>query len=742
VGVMVTRPTDNEMMRRSLLAFLFAATLHAEPVPGLHARVEIIRDTWGVPHIYAANSDDLFFAQGWITAKDRLFQIDLWRRTGSGKLAEVAGPSAVGRDRIARLLRYRGDWSKEWESYAPDARQIVIAFVNGINAYIRSLNGRRPLEFQAAGYDPGLWTPEDVVTRIPALGVSHNVSTEVTRALQIANFGEAVTEKFSPPDPFIHLTIPPGLDIKAITKDIVRDFDEAAGPPRLASGQGSNNWVIDGTMSVTGKPLLANDPHRPILVPSLRKTVHLVAPGWNVIGAGEPALPGIALGHNENIAFGFTIVGIDQQDLYVEKINPANPNQYLFKGAWKPMEIEKQTISVKSAAPVNAELRYTQHGPILYEDRARHLAYAVRTVGAEPGGAAYMAALSVARAKNWNEFIAAMAHYKSPSENMVYADTAGNIGWIASGAAPVRTTGTGLLPVPGDTGQFEWTGFLPVTDLPQSYNPAKHFLATANNKILPKDYPKLLSFEWSPPYRAERAVQMLSEPNKKFTISDFERMQYDVVCLPAKRMQAIVHKSRPERHADVVDEFLKWDARLTADSRPGLVYELWQSALITAIYPRDWPGGVNLDVVFKTLEARPNPRVISDALDRALAAIEHGLPHREDWRWSAAHSLVMHHALDARNMNMSRVARPGDSNTVNAAGGTSGESGASYRQILDVADWDRSVVTNTPGESGDPQSKHYRDLLEDWVAGRYHPLPYSRKAVEAAVDERIILEPK
>ena len=325
---------------------------------------------------------------------------------------------------------------------------------------------------------------------------------------------------------------------------------------------------------------------------------------------------------------------------------------------------------------------------------------------------------------------------------MVYADTAGNIGWIASGAAPVRTSGTGLLPVPGDTGQFEWTGFLPVTDLPQSYNPARHFLATANNKILPKDYPKQLSFEWSAPYRAERAVQMLSEPNKKFTISDFERMQYDVVCLPARRMQAIVRKSRPERHADVVDEFLKWDARLTADSRPGLVYELWQSALITAIYPRDWPGGVNLDVVFRTLESRPNPRVISDALDRALAAIEHGLPHREDWRWSAAHSLVMHHALDARNMNMPRVARPGDSNTVNAAGGTSGESGASYRQILDVADWDRSVVTNTPGESGDPQSKHYRDLLEDWVAGRYHPLPYSRKAVEAAVDERIILEPK
>ncbi len=731
------------MMRRFLIALLLAATLQAERVSGLHARVEIIRDTWGVPHIYAANTDDLFFAQGWITAKDRLFQIDLWRRAGAGKLSEVAGPSTLGRDRVARLLRYRGDWNKEWDAYAPDARQIVTAFVNGINAYIRSLNGARPLEFKLAGYDPGQWTIEDVVTRIPALGVSHNVATEVDRAIEIANFGEAVTEKFSPPDPFIHLTIPPGLDIQAITREIVRDFDAAAGPPRLASGQGSNNWVIDGSMSATGKPLLANDPHRPILVPSLRKIVHLNAPGWNAIGAGEPALPGIALGHNDSIAFGFTIVGIDQQDLYVEKINPANPNQYLFKGAWKPIEIEKQSIPVKGAVPVTTELRYTQHGPILYEDRAKHLAYALRSVGGEPGGAAYLAGLSVARAKNWNEFVGAMARYKSPSENMVYADTSGNIGWIASGAAPVRANNaTGLLPVPGDTGQFEWTGFLPVADLPQSYNPAKHFVATANNNILPPGYKKQLSFEWSPPSRAERATQMLSEPNKKFSITDFEHMQYDLLCLPAKRFQAIVRKSHPEHHAELVNEFLKWDARLTADSRPGLLYELWTSALIAATYPHDWRGGVSLEVVFKLLEDRPNPRAISEALDHAVAAIERGLPHREDWKWSAAHSLIMRHPLDSPQMNLPRIPRPGDSNTVNAAGGTGGDSGASYRQILDVGDWDRSVVTNTPGESGDPQSKHYRDLLEDWLTGRYHPLPFSRKAVEAAAEERIILDPK
>jgi penicillin amidase len=727
-----------------LICLTLAAQLHAERAPGLHARVEILRDKWGVPHVYAANSDDLFFAQGWIAAKDRLFQIDLWRRAGSGKLAEVLGPSAVGRDRMARLLRYRGDWNKEWDSYAPDAHGIIAAFVIGINAYIRSLNGRRPLEFQIAGYDPGLWSPEDVVSRVSGLEVATNLTREIDRSMEIAKFGVNVTEQFAPPDPFVHLVIPPGLDIHAITSGIIGDYEAAAGPARFGEG-GSNNWVIDGSMSATGKPLLASDPHREIAVPSLRKIVHLVAPGWNAIGAGEPALPGIELGHNQSIGFGLTIVGTDQQDLYVEKLNPANANQYMYKGEWKPVQIEKQQIAVKGAAPKSVELRFTGHGPIIYEDRARHLAYALRWVGSEPGGAAYLGALSAARAKDWKEFLAAMARFKSPAENMVYADTAGNIGWIAAGAAPVRANWTGLLPVPGDSGQYEWNGFVPIAELPQSYNPARHFLATANNKpadnkIVAPTNPKPIAYDWADSFRVQRIGPMLSEP-RKFGIPDFERMQYDVECLPARRFQAIVRKSRPARHGDVIDEFLKWDAKLTADSRPGLVYELWMSALISSVYPRGWTGGVRLEVVLKMLEARPNAGAIADALDRTMSILEQNLPHREDWKWSALHTLVLRHPLNTRNLNLPGVPRPGDSETVNAAGGERGLEGASYRQILDVADWDRSVVTNTPGESGDPQSKHYRDLLEDWLAGRYHPLPFSRKAVEAALEERIVLEP-
>ena len=274
-------------MRKGLVLFLVMLPLGAEKVAGLRAPVEILRDKWGVPHIYAKNSEDLFFAQGWITAKDRLFQIDLWRRTGTGKLAEVMGPTAVGRDKLARLVRFRGDWSQEWESYSPDARQIVNSFVNGINAYVKSLDGKRPLEFRLAGYDPGLWTPEDVAARIAGLGMTSNLTQEVNRAVEISKNGVENVEKYAPPDPFVHLNVPPGVDIKAITTAILKDYQAATGAPRFPGDQGSNDWVIDGSMSATGKPLLANDPHRPVLLPSLRKTVHLVAPGWNVIGAGS-----------------------------------------------------------------------------------------------------------------------------------------------------------------------------------------------------------------------------------------------------------------------------------------------------------------------------------------------------------------------------------------------------------------------------------------------------------------------
>jgi penicillin amidase len=732
---------------------LLAALAGAETValPGLQQPVEILRDKWGVPHIYAKTSDDLFFAQGYVAARDRLFQLDLWRRVNTGRLAEIVGPAAIPRDRIARLVRFRGDWNKEWTTYSPDAKQIVAAFVRGVNAYIDSLHGKYPIEFRLAGYAPGKWAPEDCVARVAGLLMTRNLTREVERAMDVRDYGAALVEKVRPPDPFIHLQPPAGLDLKAIEAQIVRDYNATIGSTRIDVDQGSNNWVVDGTRTVTGKPLLANDPHRPINIPSLRKTVHLVGPGWNAFGAGEPALPGIALGHNEDIAFGFTIVGIDQVDLYVEKLNPGNADEYLYKGQWKKMEIEREKLAVKGRPDETVELRYTIHGPVIYEDWANQRAYALKWVGAEPGGAGYLGALSIARARNWQQFLKGIATYLIPSENIVYADRAGNIGWIASGLAPIRKNWHGLFPVPGDSGRYEWQGFLPVSQHPQEYNPPRHWIATANHNILPKGYQPELGYEWAQPYRYRRVAEMLAG-DKKFSIPDFIRMQQDVTNAAAKQFQQILHKhaatAKPPMK-EVYDRMLAWDARISIDSVEATIFNVWMTRLPEFLVHSPVSARMEIGTTLGLLEKETTDRALRLSYDRTVVELEKRLgKDHSQWQWGKLHTLRFQHPLRvpekyASQFNLGPLPRPGDGNTVNAASGPDFHqaNGPSYREIIDVSDWDRSVMTNVPGESGNPDSKHYRDLLDDWAAGRYHPMPYSRKAVEAATEERITLTP-
>jgi penicillin amidase len=729
-----------------VLLLALAASAETVKLPALKAKVEVLRDKWGVPHIYAENSHDLFFAQGYITARDRLFQIDLWRRTGTGKLAEVLGPKFVARDRIARLVRFRGNWNDEWRSYSPDAMPIAMAFTRGINAYIESLKGKRPPEFAAAGYDPGLWQAEDVTARIAGLQMLRNATLEVTRALDIQRFGIDTVEKMLPPDPFVKITIPNGLDLKQITADMVRDYQAAVGPVQFDDG--SNNWVVDGTMTTTGMPLLANDPHRTISNPSLRKTVHLVAPGWNIIGAGEPALPGIALGHNEEMAFGFTIVGIDQQDLFIEQLNPSNPKQYRYKGEWRELEIEDTPITVKGAAPVVAQLKYTVHGPVIYEDPKRNLAVALKWVGAEPGGAGYLAGLGLARAKNWAEFKQATANFKAPSENLIYADRAGNIGWIAAGLAPVRKSGNGLLPVPGESGEYDWSGWLPLSEHPQSYNPANHFVATANSRITPDGFKHVFSYEWALPFREQRVKEMLAE-KKKFSIDDFTRMHYDVLSLPARRFQGVLKQwNAPDARAEEIKKrLLNWDARMTVESAEALIWETWMLRLPVAVFGPELGRRTNQMTLLKTLEATPHHPGLSTALRTALAEIEKAQgTEMAQWQWGKAHQLSLRHPINRPEWHIPPFPTPGDANTVRAAGWPPARPfamnhGASYKQVLDPSNWDNSVITNIPGEVADPTSKHYRDLVDGWAKAAPHPLPYTRKAVEAALGERIELIP-
>jgi penicillin amidase len=717
-------------------------------VTGLKDSVEVLRDRWGVPHIYARNSDDLFFAQGYITARERLFQLDLWRRIGTGKLAEVLGPKYLSRDRIARLVRYRGNWDQEWQSYSPDAKAIATAFTSGINAYIRSLHGHRLIEFQIAGFDPGLWAPEDVTARVAGLLMTGNLLAEVNRTLDVDKLGLATDARLFPPEPKIPLVLPKGFEIADITPAVVKDYLDAIGAIHFPGEQGSNNWVVDGTMTRTGKPILANDPHRGIEVPSLRKTVHLVAPGWDVIGAGEPALPGIALGHNENIAWGFTIVGIDQQDLYVEKLNPADSSEYSYRGGWKKFEVEQQAVDVKGEGRQRVELKYAVHGPVIYEDDVRHRAYALKWVGTMAGGAGYLPALKLARANNWKEFRSAVANYKIPSENLVYADREGNIGWIAAGQAPIRNGWTGLFPVPGDSGKYEWSGFLPVSENPTAYNPARHFVATANNDILPPGYPHELGYAWAPPARYNRIVEMLTS-GRKFDVDDFARMQQDTVSLPARDFVALLkewHPAEGSQAAKVRGAMLHWDCNISMDSNAALVYEVWIEHLHDAVFPKGI-ASIRLapDVLLNEVKASPEKdALLRGTLDASLAEIRKRLgPDQAEWKWGNLHKVHFRHTLGVASLNLPAHSRPGDAYTVNATGGIdySQTHGASYREVLDLSNWDSSVMTNVPGESGTPGDKHYGDLIEGWADGQYHPMPFSRKAVEAAAELRLVLTP-
>ncbi len=540
-------------------------------VPGLDHPVNVLRDRWGVAHIYAENQHDLFFAQGIVAAQDRLFQMELWKRAGQGRLAEILGPSALPRDINARALRYRGDMQLEYESYAPDTKAILTAFTDGINSYIASLAAPGglglPIEFQLAGFSPDPWHPEDCLNRMAAFSMTGNAFSELEHAQALTDLGPEKAALFFNFDPAVALDPAPHLDLTGLTPDLLKNLigsDHRIEFPARPL-QESNNWTISGALTATGKPLLANDPHRVIGLPSLRYMIHLVAPGWNVIGAGEPGLPGVALGHNDHIAWGFTIFGLDQQDLYVEELNPSNPLEYKTENGWAKMELKHETFLVRGTAPSEIDLKFTRHGPILWSDGKRALA--LRWVGSEPGTAGYLASLSIDRAENWDQFESAVARWKVPSENLVYADSDGNIGEHSAGLAPIRNW-TGLLPVPGN-GDYNWTGFVPTAELPHFFNPKEGFVATANNKTIPDNYPYKVGFEWAPAYRVTRirsVIESAKHTNHKLTLSDIEALQTDIASLPALEFQKLL-LSTPLKTDPTLALFFHWDGRLTRQVR-------------------------------------------------------------------------------------------------------------------------------------------------------------------------------
>lgn len=786
-----------------LLAVLFPAFCYAQSsqtiqTAGLQQPVEIIRDRWGVNHIYAKNEHDLFFAQGYSAAQDRLFQLEIWRRQATGTVAELLGPQEVKRDIGTRLFRFKpnatpAEINKELLHYHPHGPQIVGAFVAGINAYITSIlktPEKLPFEFRVLDTKPGLWTPEVVISRHQ--GLMYNVREELNYGRLVKLIGaDKLRElqwfhpktKATEPDltlhvngdelfqPILELYEAFRLPLKFGGQAMKEDDDEAKVNHGFDADKqyiGSNNWVISGAKSASGYPMLANDPHRAQSTPSLRYWVHLNAPSWNVVGAGEPTLPGVSIGHNDYGAWGLTIFETDNEDLYVYETNPANPNQYRYKGNgaayhWETMKTRTETIPVKGGKPVTATLKYTRHGPVVFEDAQHHKAYAIRTGGLEIGSAPYLASLRMNQARNWTEFRQACLYSRVPGENMIWSDRTGTIGWQAVGLSPIRKNFTGLVPVPGD-GRFEWSGFLPIDKLPSKLNPPEGYVATANNNLTAINYPyrNAVGWTWASPSRAHRIEEVLNDGTRK-TLVDFMALQSDYLSIPARTLVPLLQNlaSPKDRTEQALSYLRKWDYKLINTSVAASIYVAWEGQLKQAVYQEMVPK--TAQPYFKSLPTKrvydalliPTPTrdsLLLVCLDRAVAELTTRLgSDMDEWLYGQRKNkhITLTHPLSnlvdkamRKKINLGPVARGGYAETVNATTNELNQTaGASFRILVDTEDWDKTLGINTPGQSGNPESSHYSDLFPIWAENSYFPVFFTKDKIKTVAERTTVLTP-
>jgi penicillin amidase len=766
------------------------ATLRPSTVDGLREAVDVLRDRWGINHIFARNEHDLFFVQGYTAARDRLFQFELWRRQATGTVAEILGRKELTRDIGTRLHMFRGDLTSELNWYHPRGEAIVTAYVDGVNDYIAEAlrtPASLPIEFQLLGIKPAPWTPAVVISRHN--GLLANIGQELNVARAVSAIGAGRVKElmyFQGGDPDI--TPDPAIDVSLLDSSILDLYNafrrpiafgsraQPEEPSALELSQrnediGSNNWVVSGKLTPSGYPMMMNDPHRTQSVPSLRYWVHLAAPGWNVIGGGEPMLPGVSIGHNEYGAWGLTIFGSDTEDLYVYQTNPANPNQYKYRGAWEDMRVVKDTIPVKGEAPVAVDLKFTRHGPVLKEDPAHHVAYALRAAWMEPGAAPYLASLRMDQARSWREFEEACTYSRIPSENMVWADRDGHIGYQAVAITPLRPNWSGLVPVPGD-GRYEWNGYLPINALPHVVDPEKGYVATANNYLFPPDYPykEALHYTGADPFRAARISEVLGSGRLQ-TVADMMRLQNDNVSLPARGLVPLLANVpvMGEKATMARDLLLTWNFSVDARSAAAGVYEMWQRRLSANVrnllVPKEaqaFIGQPSMKRVIDWLNAPDgrfgaDPRagrdtLLARSLTEAIDELTKKLgPDMNTWQWGQEryhHALIRHPLAeiapaDVRaRLDVGPYPRSGDSYTVSATGNADNQtSGGSLKIIADTENWDNSLGLNNPGQSGDPSSAHYRDLFAIWSRGEYFPIFYSRSKVESVTEEHSQLTP-
>ncbi|MGN7358036.1 penicillin acylase family protein [Paenibacillus sp. SAF-054] len=745
-------------------------------ISGLDKQVTVWRDEAGVPHIEAQTEHDLYIAQGFVTAQDRLFQMDLSRRQASGQLSEVVGAKAIDRDKFFRSFGLRRAAEASLSSYSEQSKQVLEWYAQGVNDYIRYAKASKalPVEFTILGYQPTEWLPLDSLTigKYMAYDLAGNWEGQAFRYGMAQKLSADKLQSLMPTYPKDGATILQAM--KEHPVDVSRLAAAAVVPDPF---NGSNNWVVAGGKSASGKPLLANDPHLGLDTPSIWYETHLAAPELNVSGVIFAGVPGIILGHNENIAWGVTNLGPDVQDLYIEKRNPENPNQFEYMGKWEDAKVYQEEIKVKGEAPVPYEVVVTRHGPIISEfakDQQKDTALAMRWTALD--ATTELEAIQMfAKARSWDDFKKSLEYFDAPAQNFVFASQDGTIAYRGNGKVPIRGNGDGSVPVPGWTDDYEWTGYIPWDELPTVVNPPEGFIATANNKVAGDSYPYHLTDSWAQPYREARIQQVLSGKDK-LTVEDMQKLQFDRNNLQAEEfldgMLAKVQHNPELRPIDreVLDVLQSWNKVNDPDQAAPLAYELWMLKFDDVLFKPDISDDmmklfnnkaiVKDEMIRRSMQGEREPwidekggleKVALQALQLAVdRAVSLQGKHPDQWQWGKFHEVEFPHPLGSvkpldRVFNAKAMPMGGGKVTVGAAGWdpTTGEvnHGAPWRTVIDMADPSRSYNVVGPGQSGHVLSRWYHDQVDEWTTGQYH-LTSSAPAIYRSAGNELKLMPE
>lgn len=792
------------------LSLLFTFSLRHAPaqtaaavvrLPGLKKAVRVRRDERGIPYVEAEDELDLYFAQGYVTASDRLFQMDLFRRTARGELSEIFGKAALEEDKRRRTYGFAQVTEAAAAQADPAARAVLEAYAAGVNAYIDSLDDKSlPPECQLLGYRPRHWTPADsgAVGKNFAEALSTSWTLDLTRALFVnlsADKAAALFPEVSPLDvlvvgsdksdrksstpPKSSSALPRPTNAKALFAELtsIRQTEERTRARVGLNAEdlaASNNWVVSGKRTASGKPLLANDPHLPASAPSIWYMIHLSAPGLRVAGVTAAGAPGVIIGHNERIAWGLTNLGPDVQDVYRETFDPQNPLKYRTPAGWRDALVRREEIKVRKSAVgtetevVPFEVTVTRHGPIVLKKGAD--AYALRWTALSPAATESTAFYELNRARNWKEFSDALKDYGGATQNFVYADVDGHIGYYGAGLVPVRSSGDGSLPYDGAKDEGEWKGFIPHAELPHVLDPPSGIIVTANGRVVSRDYTHFLTHAWAPPTRARRIYDLLTA-GQKLTAEDFRAVQSDAYTISGATFAREVAKVAREAGLDAKDEkwretvklFESWDGQLEPDSRAArIAFEMaavFRSKILTGALGADlakeyrWPASA---IFFdRVIQERPKewlPKEFAsyaELLDAAHRETRESLTKslgddETKWTWGARLPVNFPHPLAGLPLigKMYQVAPFPQRGGGGLFAAPNVGASVSMRLIADAADWDRTRQGIALGVSGDPRSPHWQDQLEDWRAANPRVFPFTAAAVARSAQTTMTLMPK